>query len=72
MAKREETASQLQALKAAIKEKNPERLYIFHGEESYLREFYLGEMRKKLVPAGFEEFNYHAVEGKNLTMQALT
>jgi len=46
--------------------------YIFHGEESYLREFYLGEMRKALIPAGFEEFNYHVVEGKGLSMQALT
>ena len=35
--------------------------YIFHGEESYLREYYLGELRKQLVPAGFEEFNYHKV-----------
>ena len=46
--------------------------YIFHGEESYLREFYLGEMRKALIPAGFEEFNYHVAEGKGLSMQALT
>ena len=46
--------------------------YIFYGEESYLREYYLGEVRKKLVPAGFEEFNYHRLEGKDLTVQALT
>ena len=46
--------------------------YIFYGEESYLREYYLGELRKKLVPAGFEEFNYHRLEGKDLTVQALT
>ena len=46
--------------------------YIFHGEESYLREYYLGELRKKLVPAGFEEFNYHKLDGKTLTAQALT
>ena len=46
--------------------------YIFYGEESYLREYYLEELRKKLVPAGFEEFNYHRLEGKDLTVQALT
>ena len=46
--------------------------YIFYGEESYLWEYYLGELRKKLVPAGFEEFNYHRLEGKDLTAQALT
>lgn len=47
-------------------------VYIFHGEESYLREYYLEEMRKSLVPAGFEEFNYHKLEGKGLTAQVLT
>lgn len=46
-------------------------VYIFYGEESYLREFYLSELRKKLVPAGFEEFNYHRLEGKSLTVQTL-
>ena len=45
--------------------------YIFYGEESYLREYYLGEVRKKLIPDGFEEFNFHALEGKDLTVQSL-
>ena len=45
--------------------------YIFHGEESYLREFYLGELRKTLVPAGFEDFNYHALEGKDANIQLI-
>ena len=47
-------------------------VYLFHGEESYLREYYLAEMRKQLVPAGFEEFNFHKMEGKGLTVQSLT
>ena len=46
-------------------------VYIFHGEESYLREFYLSEMKRQLV-AGFESFNFHKLEGKGLTVQALT
>lgn len=46
-------------------------VYVFHGEESYLREYYLAEMRGSLVPAGFEEFNYHRLEGKGLTAQTL-
>ena len=45
--------------------------YIFFGEESYLREYYLGEVRKKLIPDGFEEFNFHALEGKDLSVQSL-
>ena len=45
--------------------------YIFYGEESYLREHYLEQLRKKLVPSGFEEFNYHQLDGKELTIQQL-
>ena len=46
--------------------------YLFYGPESYLLEYYLGQLRKTLVPAGFEEFNYHRMEGKDLTVQALS
>ena len=46
--------------------------YIFHGEESYLREYYLGEMKKVLIPPGFESFNYHTMEEKGLSVQELT
>ena len=57
-----------QKLKTDLKEGNPlGNAYLFYGEESYLREYYLGEIRKTLIPAGFEEFNYHALEGKDLT-----
>ena len=45
--------------------------YIFYGEESYLREYYLEALRKKLIPAGVEDFNYHRVEGKDVNVQTL-
>lgn len=60
-----------QKLKADLSVGTPGCAYIFYGEESYLREYYLGELRKSLVPAGFEEFNYHRLEGKDLTVQSL-
>lgn len=60
-----------QKLKADLSAGTPGCAYIFYGEESYLREYYLGELRKSLVPAGFEEFNYHRLEGKDLTVQSL-
>ena len=62
----------MQKLKADLSAGTIGGAYIFYGEESYLREYYLGELRKKLVPQGFETFNYHALEGKDLTAQALT
>ena len=61
----------LQKLKSDLKDGNIGCGYIFHGEESYLREHYLEELRLALVPAGFEEFNYHRLEGKDLTVQNL-
>ena len=65
------TNEAFQKLKADLSAGTPGCAYIFYGEESYLREYYLGELRKKLVPAGCEEFNYHRLEGKDLTVQAL-
>lgn len=46
-------------------------LYIFHGEEAYLRDHYLDQMKAKLIPAGMESFNYHLLQGKTLTVQRL-
>ena len=43
-----------QQLKSDIATGTPGCAYIFYGEESYLREYYLGELRKVLVPSGFE------------------
>lgn len=72
MAKKTTSKSEaFQKFKADLREGNIGCAYIFHGEESYLREHYLGELRKLLVPAGFEDFNYHKLEGKDLTVQML-
>ena len=60
----------LQKLKADLSAGTPGTAYIFFGEESYLREHYLETLRRQLV-SGFEAFNYHRAEGKDLTVQAL-
>ena len=52
-----------QKLKNDLAAGRAENAYIFYGEETYLREYYLKELRRKLIPAGFEEFNYHTLEG---------
>ena len=71
MAERKTPNKGYQKLKSDLSAGNIGQVYIFYGEESYLREYYLGEIKKKLVPAGFEEFNYHRLSGKALTMQEL-
>lgn len=60
-----------QQLKSELSEGKIGQVYVFYGEESYLREYYLGELRRALVPAGFEEFNYHRFDGKTMSMAEL-
>ena len=43
------------------------RLYVLHGEEAYLRDFYLGRMKEQLVGQGMGEFNLHTISGKEFT-----
>ena len=59
-------------LKADLKAEQMQNVYIFYGEETYLRARYLQQVRQLLIPAGFEEFNYHRLTGKGLTVQELT
>ena len=61
----------LQKLKGDLSAGTLGGAYIFYGEESYLREYYLEALRRKLIPVGFEEFNYHRVEGKDVNVQTI-
>ena len=72
--KKKETGASpaFQKLKKDLAEGTPGSAYIFYGEESYLRQHYLGRLRQVLIPAGAEEFNYHALEGRDLTVQQLS
>ena len=54
----------MRELKQALKAGEPGRLYLFHGEEAYLRDYYLGELKQTLLPAGLEDFNLHTAQGK--------
>ncbi len=47
-------------------------LYIFHGEETYLRDHYLEQLKQACVPAGMDSFNYHRLTGKGLDLRALS
>lgn len=46
-------------------------LYVFYGEETYLRDYYLGELKKVLLTGGLDDFNYHTIQGKDMTLQRL-
>lgn len=45
--------------------------YLFYGEEDFLRDHYLEQLRKKLIPKGMEDFNLHIFQGKDLEVQTL-
>lgn len=59
-------------LKKQLKSGELGNLYVFHGEETYLRDYYLGQMKQKLLPAGMEAFNLHTVNGKELDLKTLS
>ena len=58
-----------QELKGALKSKEFQRIYFFHGEEMFLLRHYLGEMRKKTLDELTESFNYHRFTQETFTVQ---
>ena len=59
-------------LKADIAAGSLKNLYLLHGEEVYLRDYYLGQMKQKLLPEGTDSFNYHSISGKACSAQVLS
>ena len=72
MAQKKRPDAGLTQLKKALSEGTLGSLYLFHGEEDYLRDYYLEAVRKKLLPAGTETFNLHVFQGKDLELQTLS
>lgn len=59
----------MQQLKAGIRSKNPENLYIFHGEEAFLLRHYLGQLHKVIVDELTESFNFHRFNNENFDLR---
>lgn len=69
MARQEEKSKALQELKAAIKVKKPQRVYVFHGEETFLLQHYLNQLKKILVDDLTESFNFHRLNNETFDIQ---
>lgn len=54
-----------------MSENNLGNLYLFYGEEDYLRDYYIQQVQKKLLTEGMETFNLHQFQGKELDIQTL-
>lgn len=70
MAKKQAPVNALQELKQQLKNKNLGRLYMFHGEETFLLHHYLGQMRKQLLDPLTESFNYHRLNNETFDIRA--
>ena len=60
-----------QKLKKDLSAGKPGQLYIFHGEETYLRDYYLGRLRELLLTGGMGEFNLHEIAARDMSPHAL-
>ncbi|MBO5892107.1 MAG: DNA polymerase III subunit delta [Oscillospiraceae bacterium] len=69
MAKKEDAGLALQQLKADLRAKSVNRLYFFCGEEVFLLQHYLQQMKKLLIDELTESFNYHRLNNENFTVQ---
>ena len=55
-------------LKRALTEGGLKNLYVFHGEEAFLRDSYLNKLKQTVLPAGLEDFNLHTAKGKDCSI----
>lgn len=69
MAKKQPGGGALQELKAQLKSGTPGRLYVFFGEEAFLMNHYLGQLRGMLLEELTESFNYHRLSNETFDIQ---
>ena len=49
----------------------PGRLYLFYGEETYLRDHYLTKLREMILTGGMGEFNLHEIPARDMSPRRL-
>lgn len=68
---RDEEKLNYQAAVRDLRDKGPARLYLLWGPEDYLRETYLGELKKLCLPEGEDGFSYKRLDGPELNLNEL-
>jgi len=72
MAKKEKnTAEEFEILKRELKEGVFRRLYLFHGQEHYLRDHYLRLLQDKLLSGPARDFNDHRFTQETMDLELL-
>lgn len=60
----------LKRLKASLKAGTPATLYIFHGEEDYLRNHYIDALRKSVLNGIADDFNEHRFNSERFSVES--
>lgn len=71
MAKKKTDDSAYKQLKQDLTQGTLGNLYLLHGEETYLRDYYLARMKEQLVGGPMEQFNLHQLTEKDFSPEAL-
>ena len=71
MAKKNEAKLDFSQELKRLKTEGPERLYLLWGPEDYLRENFLGEIKKLCLSEGEDSFSYRRLNGPGLDVLAL-
>ena len=64
--KNEKPALSYSEAERRLREGEPGRLYLLWGPEEYLREYFLGELKKKCLPEGEDDFSFRRLNGPEL------
>ncbi len=67
---RNEKADNFQLFKTALRNRNIEKLYFFHGEETFLMTHYVEQLKKLLLDELTESFNFHKLNLENFNVFA--
>lgn len=59
------------ALKVQLRSKEYSNIYLFYGEEGYLKQLYINRIIDKTVDESFKTFNLHTIEGKDATLDMI-
>ncbi len=58
-------------IKLQIRSKAYSNIYLFYGEESYLKQLYINRIIDKTVDESFKTFNLHTIDGKDATLDMI-
>ena len=61
----------MERLKSDLKTQEFQKVYLFYGEEEYLKKYYVEEIIKKIIPKGQEMMNMSIVEGNQIVPEQI-